>query len=282
MGRIIPYKMRVIVLGSNGMLGSMLTFHASSILDQVVPLSRMEFNVLTDSLSKLDAYLSPSAEETTIVNCVGAIPQKPYSRAEFIMLNEEFPHRLAEYCAGKGCRLIHVSTNCVFSGKRDMMHEEDVADADDDYGRSKRNGEPTYGTTIRCSIIGPELASFTGLMEWFLHGTAAEVNGYTDSFWNGLTTLELSKVICSEHILHNSGTSNRVIHYYSEEPVSKYTLLTYFSEIFEKDVIIHPIATGLKYYTLSSKSTGPRKHIRQQLLELKEVHHSYKAFHSLK
>ncbi len=265
------------------MLGSMLTFYTSSILDKVVPLSRKEFNVFTDELTKLDEHIGADA---IVVNCIGAIPQKRFTAAEFQLLNADFPHKLAAYCAERQCRLIHVSTNCVFSGKKDKCSEADAADAEDDYGKSKRDGEPDCGTVLRCSIIGPELVSFTGLMEWFLHNNAAEVKGYTDSLWNGLTTLELSKIICeivgssSSSSSSSSSTENRTVHYHSADTVSKYTLLTYFSEIFEKDVTVHPVENGLKYYTLSSHRTTPRKEIREQLLELRSVCESYKQFYA--
>lgn len=269
----------ILILGSNGMLGSMLLFYFKSYHKDIdiLGLTKSEFNVLSDNISKLDNYIKP---RTIVINCIGAIPQKKYNNEEYITLNTEFPKLLSTYCKINNIKLIHISTNCVFSGKNKNYVETDIPDAQDDYGCSKYLGEPSYGLTIRCSIIGPEKHTFCGLMEWFLHTQENEVNGFTDSFWNGLTTLELTKIIID--IINRNVFDNKVLHYYSENTASKYELLEHINKLFCMNKIINKKVNGLKYYTLSSIYTNPRKNIYEQLNELKQIYSDYLTFYNLK
>ena len=183
----------ILLLGSNGMLGSMIHFLAKTQYSHysIISLSKNEFDVCKSDISTLDDYVSSNC---IIINCIGAIPQKEYSYEDYNIINITFPQNLAQYCKIKNIKLIHISTNCVFSGDKDNCNENDISNATDIYGKTKYLGEPSYGLVIRCSIIGPEKHTFCGLLEWFLN-SSGEINGFTDSFWNGLTTLELSKII---------------------------------------------------------------------------------------
>lgn len=268
----------ILILGANGMLGSMLLFYFKSYhsdLD-ILGLTKSEFNALNDDITKLDTYIQSTP---IIINCIGAIPQKNYNNEEYIMLNTQFPKLLSTYCKNNNIKLIHISTNCVFSGKNKNYVETDMPDAQDDYGYSKYLGEPSYGLIIRCSVIGPEKHTFCGLMEWFLHTQTNEVNGFTDSFWNGLTTLELTKIILD--IIKKDLFDNKVLHYYSEDTASKYEILEHINKLFCMNKILNKKENGLKYYTLSSLYTKPRKNIYQQLNELKDVYNDYLTFYKL-
>jgi dTDP-4-dehydrorhamnose reductase len=256
--------MRIIILGANGMLGSMMEAYGKTTNHQICPLTRKEFNVMRNPIEYLAQWIN---DNCCIVNCIGAIPQKKYSEYEFHVLNTQFPHALTDYCKKLSIPLFHVSTNCVFSGKASNCLENEVPDAEDVYGVSKAKGEPhEWAVILRCSIIGPEPSSHTGLMDWFLNTTNSSVNGYTDSFWNGLTTLELSKYIYEQ--IDERQFEHRLIHLYSENTLSKYELLAGLSTIYSKSVEIVPVRNGLKYYTLHSLITSPRKPIQSQLNEL--------------
>lgn len=264
----------MIVLGSNGMLGSMICFLATKYNRPFVSLSKSDFNIY-DNISKLDTYLS---SDSIIINCIGAIPQKDYSIEEYNIINTIFPQNLSIYCKMKHIKLIHISTNCVFSGSSDST-EMDIPNATDIYGISKYLGEPSYGLVIRCSIIGPEKHTFCGLLEWFLHSN--EVYGFIDSFWNGITTLELSNIIFDYIDGSIDGSiPNKLVHYYSENTVSKYDILTYVNKY--TNVIIHKKENNLAYYTLSSIYTTPRKNIYNQIDELFSIFYEYKQFYNIK
>jgi dTDP-4-dehydrorhamnose reductase len=273
--------MTVIILGTNGMLGSMIQFVGNKLYHHlsIIGLSRNEYDIIRDDICILDAYI-PDNQDCVIVNCIGAIPQKTYSDDDFKRINVLFPLELSAYCFTKGISLIHVSTNCVFSGKKTKCLESDHPDAEDVYGQTKRMGEPSYGLTIRCSIIGPERHSFSGLMEWFLTNPSTAIFGYTDSYWNGLTTYELS-IIILERIQHND-IPNRIIHHYSENTITKYDLLQQLNQVFGKEKTIHPKENGIKFYTLSSDVTLPRKNISLQIHELYSIYDAYKLYYKLK
>ena len=164
--------MRVIILGANGMLGSMLEFVGSTqTTNEIVPIKRGTFDVLQQSPSSLVDFMK---EPCCIVNCIGAIPQRSYCESDMIALNTTFPLELAELCNKMNVPLIHVSTNCVFSGEESNCIESDSLTATDTYGKSKANGEPSTCVVLRCSIIGPESSgTAAGLLEWFLHSTDA-------------------------------------------------------------------------------------------------------------
>jgi dTDP-4-dehydrorhamnose reductase len=246
------------------MLGSMMTRVGNKERRTIVPLTRKEFHVMNDPIDKLHTWID---SDCCIVNCIGAIPQKKYSDSEFRTINTDFPLALAAFCKAHHVPYIHISTNCVFSGKRANCLETDVADAEDVYGRSKLAGEPTgYGVVIRCSIIGPELGTHAGLMEWFLHTNASSVNGYADSFWNGVTTLELSNSIYAR--IDSRQFAHELVHVHSNTTVTKYELLCILQHVFNTRTTVVKTFNGLKHYTLTSHTSTPCKHIKEQIQDL--------------
>jgi len=265
--------MRVIILGANGMLGSMMEFIGSQQSVQIVPIRRQEFNALTHSLSVLKGYLS---EDCCVVNCIGAIPQKHYSMDEMTQLNTTFPLELAALCHEMNIPLIHISTNCVFSGTRANYTESDVPDAADLYGQSKAKGEPSTCVVLRCSIIGPEVSGASGLLEWFLHSQGT-VNGYTDHYWNGLTTCQLAKTLYG--IIDRRDFTNRIQHLYSANTLSKYEILVEANRLYcSSRTTIVPLANGTKYYTLSSLTPNGVPTIQDQMAELATHMSAYRSF----
>lgn len=262
--------MKIIILGSNGMLGSMLSFLAKKYNKDSIPLSRKEFDVERDDIHVLEKYFK---EPCCVVNCIGAIPQKKYNDSIYKLLNTEFPLKLAKLCEQHCIPLIHISTNCVFSGKDSDCLESDTPDAIDMYGLSKYQGEPKNSMVIRCSIIGPERNTSFGLMEWFLSKDET-VNGYTDHYWNGLTTLELSKILLN--IIDQNKFTKNIQHLYSQNTVSKFDLLNIISKNIQSKCNIIPIENGIKYYTLKSSINSSTVSIDQQLTEVFDIYNEYK------
>jgi dTDP-4-dehydrorhamnose reductase len=190
----------------------------------------------TDSVARLLAHTRPDV----LVNCVGLVKQlaEADDPLQAIPINSLLPHRLARLCQLAGARLVHVSTDCVFSGAKGFYGEDDPADAQDLYGRSKHLGEVDYpnAITLRTSIIGHELASAHGLIGWFLAQSGA-VRGFTRAVFSGLPTVELARVV-RDHVLPQPQL--RGLYHVSAAPISKYELLRLVAEVYGKQVEITP------------------------------------------
>lgn len=178
-----------------------------------------------------------------VVNCVGIIKQLAAAKDPIASLeiNALFPHRLLHLCRSAGARLIHISTDCVFSGRVGMRKESDTSDAEDLYGRSKFLGEVEAdgGLTLRTSIIGRELEGTSGLVEWFLSNRGGTVNGYSHAIFSGLTTIELAGVI--GRVIEAERPASGLWHV-SAEPISKLDLLSLLNEAFDAGATIRPSA----------------------------------------
>jgi dTDP-4-dehydrorhamnose reductase len=176
-----------------------------------------------------------------IVNCVGIVKQRPEAKEPVpsIQVNALLPHRLSAICRPWGGRLIHISTDCVFSGNRGNYTEDDVADADDLYGRTKFLGEVANGNslTLRTSIIGRELVHQESLLEWFLQQNHKKVSGYRRAWFSGLTTTELTDVV-GDLIENHSKLSG--LYQVTSQRISKYELLRFLRDAYDLDVEILP------------------------------------------
>ena len=190
-------------------------------------------NVLSDS--DLGRVLD-SAEPDIIVNCAGIIKQLPNAKFPIpsISMNALFPHRLGEMCTERNIRLIHISTDCVFSGKKGGYVESDISDAYDLYGRTKFLGEVTGNgcLTLRTSIVGRQLYGTSSLFEWFL-SQKGRVRGYRRAIFSGLTTYILAEIIAS--LIEGHPTVDGLYHV-SSEPVNKYDLLSKLKEVLKLDI----------------------------------------------
>lgn len=175
-----------------------------------------------------------------VVNCIGVVKQLASSADPLVTLplNALFPHRLARLCAAEGARLVHVSTDCVFSGARGSYREEDRPDADDLYGVSKRLGEVDYpnAVTLRTSIIGHELSGARSLIDWFL-AQQGPVDGFTQAIFSGLPTVELARVI-RDYVAPRPEL--RGLYHVSAAPISKYDLLRLVAEAYGRTTEIRP------------------------------------------
>lgn len=189
-----------------------------------------------DSLASLLATVRPGV----LINCIGLVKQlsEADDPLQAIPINALLPHRLARLCQLVGARLVHVSTDCVFDGRKGMYREEDPADAQDLYGRSKHLGEVDYpnAVTLRTSIIGHELASSHGLVGWFL-AQEGPVRGFTRAVFSGLPTVELARVI-RDRVLPRPDLHG--LYHVSAEPIAKYELLKLVAAAYGRNNSIAP------------------------------------------
>ena len=249
--------MKLLILGSNGLLGNTLTKY-------FFELNKYEtYGFLRDS-SKLKFFKRKYIDRLfiihncldsgdlknkiielkpdVIINCIGQTNkiegQNLNNIEKYININSLFPFRLKEICDEIRSRLIHFSSDCVFSGKKGFYNEKDNPDPSDIYGKSKLLGELEYENiiTIRKSVIGHELDSKKGLLEWFLNQEGS-VEGYKEAIFSGLTVLELARII-DMHILPNKDIKG-IIHL-SGEPISKYDLLKIIANQYNKKINIKP------------------------------------------
>lgn len=228
------HKERVLILGATGMLGHMVHKYLEQLgiyeLYNSVYRTPLNNQSIICNVKDQDAVaeLFKQTKPEKVINCVGALMQESKNNpASAIYLNALFPHFLKDLCNKYEAKLIHVSTDCVFSGKKGAYSEDDFRDADDVYGRSKALGEifDIPHCTLRTSIIGPELKDGTGLFHWFMK-QEGEVKGYTKAYWSGVTTLELAKAI------HKAIQNDLVglYHVTNGEKISKHDLLYLFNK----------------------------------------------------
>lgn len=176
-----------------------------------------------------------------ILNCVGVIKQIKEAKNPLISIeiNSLFPHKIANFIQNSKIRLIHISTDCVFSGEKGNYIESDYPDAKDLYGKTKYLGElVSYSNciTIRTSVIGPELKTKVSLLEWFLSQNS-EVKGYVNAIYSGLTTNELILII--EKYIIPVPEKNGLYHV-SSHPISKCELLKIVANVYNKKIEIIP------------------------------------------
>jgi dTDP-4-dehydrorhamnose reductase len=235
---------RVLILGATGMLGHALLealgprFDTFATVRGHSPEDRIRGAVDAHdpaSARRVLAELQPDV----VVNCIGVVKQRPESADPLVSIpvNALFPHHVAGACSEVGARFIHISTDCVFSGRTGNSSETDVPDAVDLYGRSKILGEPgERHLTLRTSLLGRELHGASGLVEWFL-AQSGSVRGYTRAMFSGLTTAVFARVIEDVILGHRE---LRGLHHVAAEPISKYELLLLLREAFGKSISIEP------------------------------------------
>ncbi len=247
--------MKILILGGSGMLGHRLWLNLARVHETWVTV-RGDGSEIRDIPEFPRRYIRPyvdarnfdevtramaSIKPDLVINCIGLIKQQSYFAKDpiySISLNALLPHRISLVCRTAGIRMIHISTDCVFSGKKGHYSEHDQPDAEDMYGRTKFLGEVTYPHTItmRTSIIGRELKTRLGLIEWFLTQQGL-IRGYRKAIYTGFTTDEISRIILN-HIIPNSELTG--LYHVSSEPISKYDLLQLAQQKFKKEIEILP------------------------------------------
>ena len=244
----------ILVLGATGMLGNVVFRYLSSKESYKVygsvrsATSKLLFkknlrknlisNIHVNSDKKI-ANLFSLVNPDVVINCIGVIKQLGHSSnvLEVVPINSLLPHRLAILCKKKFIRLIHFSTDCVFSGEKGNYIESDNPDPKDLYGRSKLIGEIDYPNclTLRTSIIGPELNTSRSLLCWFLKESGT-IKGYEKAIFSGLPTVEIARVLC-EYIIENNLSG---IYHLSGNSIDKYSLLNLIAKTYNHKVNIVP------------------------------------------
>ena len=186
-------------------------------------------------------FLLREIRPNVVVNCVGVIKQRQASKDTLtsIMINSVLPHTLSHTVAEWGGRVVHFSTDCVFSGRHGRYTEESVSDAEDVYGRTKFLGElhEKHTLTLRTSIIGRELENHSSLLDWFLFTSAPAIKGYKRAMYSGVTTNYAARFI-RDLILEGSSLSG--LYHLTGDTINKFDLLSLCKEKFGKQVEIRP------------------------------------------
>lgn len=247
--------MTVLILGASGMLGHQMwrgfrkrfdthvTLRGSLAPFAPLHLFEPERTIPNVSAEDFDSVMAAftKVRPEAVINCIGVIKQQPLAKDPIAALtvNSVFPHRLARLCQASGCRLIHVSTDCVFSGRKGNYEETDLPDAEDLYGQSKRWGEVSGPgcLTLRTSIIGHELGTRHGLLEWFLARQGQSVRGFRRAIFSGLTTLALTELI-ARVLTEHRGLEG--VWQVAAAPINKFDLLTLIRSVYRLGVTIEP------------------------------------------
>jgi dTDP-4-dehydrorhamnose reductase len=247
--------MKILVIGASGMIGSTVLrvmsekndwdvfgtvrhanvkrFFAVEIAERLVAGVDVEY---PDTLMKVLDQIRPDV----VINCTGLTKHKPEADDPLISIpiNTLMPHRLAGLCKLVGARLVHISTDCVFSGEKGRYTEDDFADARDVYGKSKVLGEVLYphAITLRTSTIGHELQSQYGLLDWFL-SQEGRCKGYTRAVFSGLPTVIFAQVIRDVVIPHRELSG---LYHVAAKPINKFDLLKMIADVYGKTIEIVP------------------------------------------
>lgn len=261
---------RILILGGTGMLGHVIFRSLSQS-------SHYDVYATTRNISELSKYFSSelaskfkqdnidadnfdmviralaSIQPDIVINCIGIIKQVPLASDPLtaITVNAQLPHRISLVSRNARARMIHISTDCVFDGKKGMYTEDDIPSTNDLYGRTKLLGEVSYShcITLRTSIIGHELKGKHGLIEWFLK-QSGKVRGYKNAIFSGFPTIELSRII-RDHVLPNPKLSG--IYHVSSTPISKFDLLDLVAKKYGKKIYIEPYEDFVEDRSLKSE-----------------------------
>lgn len=225
--------MKFLVLGCNGMAGHLISLYLKERGHNVLGFARRKSKYVDSVVG--DAQDTELLQEVinrgtfdSVINCIGLLNQyAEQDKAAATFLNSYLPHFLAKITSGTETQVIHMSTDCVFSGKRGQYTEDDFRDGETFYDRSKALGEleDNKNLTLRNSIVGPDInKTGIGLLNWFMQ-QQNQINGYTKSIWTGQTTLQLAKTmeIAAKEKAH--GLYNAV----PDSSISKYDLLVLFN-----------------------------------------------------
>jgi len=231
---------RIFVLGDDGMLGHVVKQYFKEQGYEVKGTSRsnnsdFQFDVMKN-INDFEKFIADFKPEV-VINCIGILNKvaednKPLA----VMANSYLPHYIDDICRNNKIKFIHVSTDCVFDGKKGEYDEDSFKDATSFYGQSKALGEVDndYNLTLRTSIVGPDKnENGIGLFQWFMN-QEKETNGFDKVIWTGVTTIEFAK--CMERAIQNNLTGLR--HVVNNQQIDKCSLLNLFKKHFKKDIVI--------------------------------------------
>jgi dTDP-4-dehydrorhamnose reductase len=243
--------MKVLIIGGTGMLGHKLvqslgsTFEVwATIRRDFLQVKRFDFYCRNRTLDNVNLAQEEDlrraidrAQPDIVINAAGIIKQLPSATDVIttLSINAILPHRLSQLSAEYGFRLICISTDCVFSGKKGGYTEDDQADASDLYGRSKNLGEVVgeKALSLRTSIIGRELETSNGLVEWFLNNRGGKVKGYSNVIYSGFPTIVFADIISNLLIGHPDLSG---IYHVSSAPINKFDLLNLINKHYKSEI----------------------------------------------
>jgi dTDP-4-dehydrorhamnose reductase len=244
---------RILILGGTGMLGHKLVQLLPNRFDTWTT-TRSSFSYLRKfgvfdekqtitgvDVGNIDTIVSilGKIKPDVVVNCVGIIKQleEAHNPIACLKINSLFPHQLVNLCCATGSRLIHIGTDCVFSGKKGHYTEKEASDAEDLYGKTKFLGEisDSENLTLRTSIIGRELTTSKSLVDWFLSNRSKTVRGFSRAIYTGFTTNQFAKILGDIIELHPQLTG---LFHVSSEPINKFELLKLINRFYRTEITI--------------------------------------------
>ena len=283
--------MKLLILGCTGLIGNGLFSFFSSFKDIAIRgttrdqpeakfyqlnncSSEIIYNFNAEDIDQLLLTIDEFRPDL-VINCIGVVKQKKeiFDLKKSIYINSLFPHILSEACEKFHSRLIHFSTDCVYSGTAGSYSEIDIPDPIDFYGKSKLLGEPIYNSnsiTIRTSVIGHELNTKHGLFEWFL-SQEGKVTGFSNAYFSGLTSLEIGKILY-KHIIFKKDLSG--LYHLSSNRIDKFSLLNLIQAIYKKNITIEKddifkIDRSLNCENFQKKTGYIPKSMTDQIVEMK-------------
>ncbi len=273
---------KVLIIGSKGMAGHLLKhFLVDSGEFTVADLARgrdffiPDYEVDVENREQLSKALY-NCQPDFVINCVGVLNEAANDNpSSAIFINAFLPHYLAKIGNELSFKLIHISTDCVFSGGKGGYVETDQKDGKDIYAQTKSLGEVDYGNhlTIRTSIIGPELKmTGIGLLHWFFMQKNSTVKGYSKAFWSGVTTFQLAKFICD--VLKSNKKLSGLIHLTNNEKINKHDLLMLIKEEFGMSVSL----TAYENYVIDKSLISSNKDIFRNVPSYKTMIYEMKQW----
>lgn len=280
-------KIKFLVLGATGMAGHAISLYLQEQGHDVATFSINAFpyckNINGDAMDKsFIVSLLQDSDYDVVINCIGVLNQacdREPSRA--VYLNSYLPHLIVDILRNTKTKLIHMSTDCVFSGKAGPYSENSFRDGETFYDRTKALGEveDDKNLTFRNSIVGPDMKeNGIGLFNWFMKQNGT-INGYTKAIWTGITTLTLAKAMERAATENLTGIYNLV----NSESISKFELLGLFNKHMRDDEILIKPSEAVN---LNKSLINNRKDFsfvvpsyEQMVIEMKEWIYSHKELY---
>lgn len=236
--------MKILVLGKNGMLGKYIFKYLGEKYD-VVGITRNELDVSdTDNLENNFKKIYDLNQNDLVINCVGTIKPRcdELGPINAIKVNSMVPRILAKDCLNRGYKLLHPTTDCIYSGKTGAYNETNEMDVTDIYGITKYLGETGDVTNLRVSIIGEETVNKRSLVEWCKTLDGKDANGFTDHLWNGVTCLTYAKII--DKMITSNIWWKGTRHALSPRSLNKYELVKLITDVFKIKVNLKSVESN--------------------------------------
>ena len=272
----IDKNMKIIVLGSTGMLGNYVEKFLKKKYD-VISLNRDKLDASDVNYNKLKSILVQHEvnSDDVVINCIGTIKPRVDQLGDLnaILVNSVFPRLLSKLSKELNFKVIHPTTDCVYTGSKGNYNEDDVYDVNDVYGMSKAMGEVSDVCIVRTSIIGEEINNGRSLVEWVKSESGNSIFGYTNHFWNGVTCLQFAK-ICDQ-IISKDLFWEGIRHFHSDK-LDKFELVSLINEIYSLKIDISKKETKspcdrsmTSKFNLEDFNIPPLRH---QISEMQEVY----------